>query len=518
MADHAVDPRAIRELHRTRRRNRLADVHWIDALYRVYLAALAAVIFLLFASSQLPDDKLDLAQAADVARQAPAALGLVFAVAVAIGLRSGGRGGPLVLEAPVVVHELSAPVPRQAVLLGPALKQLRFLAFAGAVVGAIVGEVASRRLPVNIAAAVVCAAAAFALAAVLSAGAAMVLSGRKVGWWPANGLAALVLGWSAIDILLGTATSPLTFLGQLATWPLELRPLALIGAAVAVVVAIVGVLGVGGLSIEAALRRAGLVSQLRFAVTLQDVRTVVLLRRQLAQERPRAKPWLRLRPGGRLPAAWKRDWQSTLRFPAVRLARLALLGAVGGLALGGVWRGLSPLIVVAGLALYVAAYDAAEPIAQEVDHPTRWESFPMEAGRLLLDHVPAAMVMMILVSLVAAASSMILVPPDVVIRLTPVIIVPIAAATALAAGIGSAQGAPDTASLVGLGPDLMGMVLTARLVLPPALAIVAFLPLLTAGTDPNDLQLARVANTATYPLFVLIGAYLWLRTRKPKHL
>src|SRR4051794_41361499 len=36
--------------------------------------------------------------------------------------------------------------------------------------------------------------------------------------------------------------------------------------------------------------RTELVGQLRFAVTLQDLRTVLVLRRQLAQERPRARP------------------------------------------------------------------------------------------------------------------------------------------------------------------------------------------------------------------------------------
>ena len=48
----------------------------------------------------------------------PMWLGLLVAVAVGIGLRSGGRGGPLVLEAPVVMHELNAPVSR-AMRMGP---------------------------------------------------------------------------------------------------------------------------------------------------------------------------------------------------------------------------------------------------------------------------------------------------------------------------------------------------------------------------------------------------------------
>ena len=53
------------------------------------------------------------------------------------------------------------------------------------------------------------------------------------------------------------------------------------------------------------------------------------------------------------------------------------------------WRGTIPMVIIAGLALYLAAYDAAEPTAQEVDHPTRWESYPEQPGRLLLQHLPA---------------------------------------------------------------------------------------------------------------------------------
>jgi hypothetical protein len=42
----------------------------------------------------------------------------------------------------------------------PAVKQLRFLVFAGVIVGGIIGEVAARRLPVNIAASIAACAAA----------------------------------------------------------------------------------------------------------------------------------------------------------------------------------------------------------------------------------------------------------------------------------------------------------------------------------------------------------------------
>lgn len=518
VASPVVGVDALRELRRTRRHNRLADVHWIDALYRVYLAALAAGIFLVFASSRLPDDRLSTADAVDFAQWAPPWLGLAFALAAAIGMRSGGRGGPLVLEAPVVIHELQAPVDRRAALRTPAVKQLRFLAFAGIVAGGIVGEVSARRLPVNVAAAVAAGAVAFGVAAVTAAGLAMILSGRRVGWLAANLLAAVVLAWSALDLALESTTSPFTMIAQLAFWPIDVVPIALVGVAFGAAVVVAGYASVGGMSTEAALRRAGLVSQLRFAVTLQDVRTVVLLRRQLSQERPRARPWIRLPRGFALPAPSSRALRSVLRFPAVRIVRIALLGAAAGLALGTVWRGVTPMIAVAGLALYIAGYDAAESIAQEVDHPTRWESFPIEPGRLLGQHLPVTFLVMVLVVGVAAATSLLLVPASVVVALLPSMVVPAAAGAAFAAAIGTAQGAPDTASLVGLGPDMMGLLLLARLVVPPALVVACLLPVLALGTDTNQLDTSRVANLVTYPLFALIGAFFYIRLRKPKHL
>ncbi len=516
--DLAVTGEALRELRRTRRRNRLADVHWVDALYRVYIAALGAAIFILFASSRLPDDRQTVEQALQFAEDRTAWLGLAFALVLAIGFRSGGRGGPLVLEAPVVFHELQAPIDRDDALRSPAIKQFRFLAFAGALVGGIVGEVAARRLPVNIAAAIACGAAAFALAAVAASGAAMILSGNRVKWWVANALAVSVLAWSALDVLTGLRTSPMTFLAELTFWPIEVQWTALIGVAVAVALPIIGIFQVGGISTEAAMRRAGLVSQLRFAVTLQDVRTVVLLRRQLSQERPRSRPWIRTKRAGRLPEVWRRDWQCYFRFPLLRVLRMLVLGAAAGLALGSVWRGVTPMVVLAGLALYLVAFDAAEPIAQEVDHPTRWESFPTDPGKLLLLHLPAAFAVMAIVVLVGAATATILVPVAVVLKLTPVLVVPIAVGAAVAGAIGTAQGAPDVAHMAGLGPDMMGFVLLGRLVLPPAVVVLCLLPVLAAGTDEAALGVDAVSNAVTWPLIAIVGAVLYLRTRKPKHL
>src|SRR4051794_18679512 len=113
-----------------------------------------------------------------------------------------------------------------------------------------------------------------------------------------------------------------------------------------------------------ATRRASLAGQLRFAATLQDIRTVIVLRRQLAQERPRTRPWIRLkaRQRARWPV-WRRAWHGILRWPLARVVRLTILSAVAGACLVAAWRGTTPLIVLAGLALFVASLDAVEPLS-----------------------------------------------------------------------------------------------------------------------------------------------------------
>jgi hypothetical protein len=521
VTDVETPTEALQDLRRTRRHNRLSEVHWIDAVYRVYIVGLAAVIFILFAVSQLPDDRLTNEEALRFANEAPMWLGLGFAIAIGVGLRSGGRGGPLVLEAPVVMHELNAPVPRESVVRGPAIKQLRFMAFAGAVIGAIIGEVAAYRLPVNTAAAIACGALSFALVGVLASATALAASGRRLRWWPANILAAVLIAWSALDVLGKRTTSPFTLLAEIAFWPIIFRVFALISIVVVAVVVWLGLSRIGDLSIEHALRRAGLVSQLRFAVTLQDVRTVVLLRRQLSQENARLRPWIRIGRSKKksfIPPTWKRDWQSYLRFPLPRLLRMAMFGVIAGLSLGALWRGTIPMIIVAALALYLVAYDASEPTAQEVDHPTRWESFPEAPGILILQHVAAAFVVMTFICAIVAASALILVPFAVVWKLALIMFVPVALAAAVSAMISTAQGAPNMAGLAGLGPDVMGWLMIARLIIPPTITVIALLPLLSAGSDPNAINTTKVGNATVYSLFAVGGAILYLRTRKPKHL
>ena len=198
-------------------------------------------------------------------------------------------------------------------------------------------------------------------------------------------------------------------LGDLATLPLQHGASAApagLGVAVAVALAALGLSGVGGILLEAARRRAALTAELRFSASVQDLRTVILLRRQLASERPRRRPWLRLPVAGAAGhPVWRRGWQSFLRWPPARIARAALLGILAGAVAVGAWSAAPLALLVPGLLLFVAALDFVEPLAQEADHPTRRQLLPVEAASLISRHLVAPAVAIAVVVLIGAATA-----------------------------------------------------------------------------------------------------------------
>ena len=399
----------LRELRAARRRHYLRQLDWVDALYKAYLTAIAAAAATLVVSGALGDAKADAATVRTIAAHAPAALGLLVALLMSGGLRSGARGGPLALQRPDVHQILLAPVARGLALRAPALSQLRGRVFAGAVAGAVVGNLAFRRLPGRPAAWVACCAGFGLLAAVAAIGAAFLASGSRLRPWLASLLGLALIAWSSADWALDVTTSPATLLGKLGVAPLQHGSAAglVAGAALALALPLLGLARIGGTSLEDSLRRAGLVAQLRFAVTVQDLRAVILLRRQLAAELPRSRPWVSLRRSSSVgtvgSTAWRRGWLSFLRWPAVRVGRVALLGAIAGASAWGAWRGTTPLVIVAGCALLLAALDAIEPLAQEIDHPTRRSLVPVRGRELLRAHLVAPGVALLMVALVGVA-------------------------------------------------------------------------------------------------------------------
>jgi hypothetical protein len=543
--DH--DPRQVlADLRRARRRRRTEDFDPFEALYRVYITAIVSGVAVWLLSGFTGDTRVVAATAAHVGHHDAPLVGVAIALCWATGLRSGGRGGPLVIEAADVRHVLLSPLDRVEALRPVAVRQLRFGALIGAGTGAVAGLLAYRRLPGSFAAWIAVGAAVGILTVTSSLGLAMLVAGRRLGRWIGSGLAIAVLGWSVADAAAHVTTSPATFLGQVALWPLRFHITGVIGLVVPLIVVTLGLAAVADSSLEAAERRATLVGQIRFAATLRDLRTVVVLRRQLAQELPRQRPWLRMPravpaewlaaatpgatggpgPGG-TPArtrrwpVWRRGWHGILRFPGLRLIRLGMLGVVAGVATVGAWRGTTPLLLVAGICLYVAGLDAVEPLAQEIDHPDRRDGYAMLNGDLQARQLGPSVVVMLVVGLFGliagyAASGGALRA----LEIGAILVIPGALTGLAGAAISVIQGAPSAFSSTDsmLPPEAAGARAVFRIVWPPAVAIAGLLPLLAgrhAGAGRSPITAVAALEPPVVILAVLVG--VWVRYRDDLH-
>lgn len=500
-----------------RRRKRTAEVHWIDAFYQAYLTGILGLIAVAVASSAVGDDVATAVQVRHVLADGPGWLGGVAAFALALGLRSGSRGGPLALERAEVRHVLLAPVDRTSALRGPALRQLRFLAFASLIAGGIAGDLASKRLPGAAAGWIATGALAGLTTVGLMAGAALVAGGIRLPRWVASltGFALLALAVAdGTDVL---AASPTSVFGDLVLWPLRFRFAGLVPVAVAAVLVAAGLVLLGRASLEAAERRSTLVGQLRFAATLQDLRTVIVLRRQLAMELPRVRPWVRVRVRGtgRWPV-FVRGLRGMLRWPAARMARHVLLGAVAGLALRGAWTGTTPLVVLAGVAMFIAGLDAVEPLAQEVDHPSRRDASPLPAAAIHLLHLPMGLLSMLVTAAVAGMAAGAPGPGRLPGALAAFLVVPLAMGGLGGALVSVLAGPVSMSEGWSLAPpEAQGIRLAVRTAWPPAVAVIGAAPVLLARSAVAD---GRAAVAGAQPLVVasalLFGLICgWVRVR-----
>lgn len=500
----------------------MGDVAWGDLAYRVYTTALAVLVLTVFASGLVGDDRLDAAQTDTVAQQGPVWAGLLLAAAVTLGVRSGLRSGPLALESADVHHLLLAPLDRGQVLRVPAVSMVAYGAAGMAAVGALAGELLSQRLPGSSLSWILSGALFGLAAALLAFGAALVTASRRLPRLFAPAVAAALAAWSLLDLSDLVPSAPLTHLGRIVFWPVRYEPWPIGGVAAAVVLALVGVLWVGGLSIEAARRRTQLVGQLRFAVTQQDLRSVLLLRRQLAAERPRNRSLVRRLPQGlgRRAPVFTRDLQSLLRWPTVRIVRVVVLVVGAALALRGVYAGTTPLILVAGALTYVAALDAVEPLAQEVDHPTLLRSYPRPLGIVLVHHVAAPMLLMVVVGAVGLGVAYAVAPAAEVLTIGAITVVSGAFSAVAGAAISVvSEVVLDQSGAAMLSPEVAGPRVVIRTLWPPTVAVIGLVPVLVAQ------RVMRSGGSVTPPTLVvaagalgLVGMVLiWMRYREDLH-
>lgn len=522
------------ELRMRRRVLRLGRLEWFDIAYKAYLVVLFGGGAVLWLTGLIGDEAVT-TDLADIAADGQALVSLVAAVAVFIGLRSGARGGPLAIEGADVAHVLLAPVPRRAVLRLPLVQRLRTAVLAGLSLGAISGRLAAQRLPGSAWSWAASCAAAGAVIAMLWCGAALVAHSRPR--WIVGGIGALVIAWHAADAV-GVVSAPLRGVGAIAMSAMAgTDGVSVDSAWIAIAIAAVLVLLAAGasmlerMSLEALARRSALVGQLRFAATMQDLRTVVLLRRQLDEEHPRRVPWIRFAPGAGTAsvsirrAVWRRDISGLLRMPAARLGRMVVLTVVWGIGIALTMRGTTPAVVAAGLAGFVLGMEAIEPLSQEVDHADRCDLLPVERGDLMLHHLAAPAAMLVPLAVVGALVGA-LASGDAAGLVVPLLIVAVPGVWAAAAGavVSAVRDAPDPVATVRgptsiAMPEVTGLGTALRAVLPPAVSTIGVVMVLfiRSAAESGASVVGASLRAAVGALVLVFLVSQWVRLRDRAH-
>lgn len=518
---------ALREMRNDRRRHRVADMEWFEALYKVYIAAFLGGSAILFLSGLSTDTPLTPQQLANLSAHTPHAVGLFAAVVVFVGLRSGVNGGPIAVEEPEVRHVLLAPLDHAAVLRHPAIQRLRTFAFAGAIAGGTANQLLGRRVPQAGTSLVMFAlwgALAGALMGMLFIIAALIVHGLGFARWMATALATVLAGWQvAVTFNDSHVAGPFDTIGSISMWWLRHSYIDIVGIVAILALAAFAVALAGRLSLEALSRRSSLVSQMKFAVTLQDIRTVVLLRRQLSQEHMRVKPWVKIPRALRRDVVVGRGFRSMAHFPLRRVIRMKLLTMTGAAALVAAWRGTTPAIVVAGLCFFIVGLDAVEPLSQEVDQPDRTDALPHDRGLLMVKHLFVPAVFMFPFLLAGIVVAYVAEPHANTIIYAFLLGIPALLGGVAGAAINAVKGAPDPVGGANQGlalpPEVAGMTTMVRAVWPPAVAIVACAPVLATrhGFETGIDMLGNTLRAIGGVVIILILVGGWVRQRDAIH-
>jgi hypothetical protein len=346
----------------------------------------------------------------------------------------------------------------------------------------------------------------------------------RVPRWLATSVGLAVLVWQAAAVGWPQVPGPLDTVGSLGLWGWRQPPLDLVPVALSVAAVAVGFVLLRRISLDALARRSSLVAQLRFAVTMQDLRTVVLLRRQLNQEHSRRRPYLRLRRASGSTSltrhVWRRGWHGLLRFPVTRLVRMAALAAGMGVLQAAVIRGTTPAFIGTAVLGFVLGLEAMEPLSQEIDQPDRTDALPVPRGELMFRHLFAPAVLLVPFAAVAGVAAFLTLGahPD---ALAPVAVLALPTVWAGCVGgvISIVRDAPDptggSSQQAFMPPEMVGFSSAIRLLWP---IIVASLATCTAMLPRVALQRgdsalgASVRGALGCLLLTGLVAY-WVRVR-----
>mgnify|MGYP006096702469 FL=1 len=531
---------ALRDLRRTRQSRRLGDAEWFDVAYRVYLFALVGLTGVVLASDAIDGVVGDGIKTSDLLARGPSVVGLIVVLAFGLGLRSGADGGPVAIEVADIRHVLLSPINRRRALLRPVGQRIRSVTFSFAMATAVLGQFVAREVEGSRAAWAAAGALFGAVTGAVFVTSAVIAHVIRLPRWAATAIAAVGLAWQGAAAWInwnGPSNSPLRFGpanldGSLAFWGIRQQGIDVVAIAVTLAAIVLSLALCGGLRIEPLARRGSLVTQLRFAATVQDLRTVVMLRRQLRAETLRSTPW-----GGssRTPISersgshgsirsmiWRRGFRSLRRLPASRLARIASLAIVGGVCAS--LAASSSLLFLLGTlaALFLLGMEAIEPLSQEIDRPDITDGLPIERGRLFAYHLVAPAALLVVAAVLGAAAASILepshaaaafaiaLPATLAGAIGPVAGAVLDAPTPIAVADTNIMGTPRDTEQSFVPPEFAGFSNAFSTFLPIVLTSLGLVPIVAMRFDPS----AGTALRATIGVALVFGLLVrWVQRR-----
>ena len=212
-----------------------------------------------------------------------------------------------------------------------------------------------------------------------------------------------------------------------------------------------------------------------------------------------------------------------MHFPLRRVVRMKLLNMTAAAAMVIAWRGTTPVVIVAGLALFVLGLDVVEPLSQEVDQPDRTDALPVERGFIMAKHlvVPALASLIFLPAGVVVA--FIMEPQASTIGYAFLLGIPALLGGVAGAAINSVKGAPDPLGGANEGlalpPEVSGMGTVIRSVWPPAVSVIACLPVLALryGVENQSDILGNTLRAVGGVVILLVLVAGWVRQRDAIH-
>jgi len=381
--------------------------------------------------------------------------------------------------------------------------------------------------------------------------AAMIAHAARLPRWVATAIGVAGFGWQAAaawsvladDGRRDAITGPLDAVGGIGMWGIRSEPSEIVALLVVALVSLAAVELGGGLRIERLARRADLVSQLKFAATIQDLRTVVLLRRQLRSEVLRTRPWGARQPRPvpsvaatpsaarptRDPATatpgslvHRRGFASLRRLPGARLWRIVLLAALAGI-LASLTVTNSPLFVVGVVGVtFLLGLECVEPLSQEIDRPSLTDGVPLDRGWIYSHHLVASGALVAAASIAGAAAATAIEPAHAAGAFA--LAVPVALAGAIGAVVATVRDAPQPAivretTLIGqsrnadsplVPPEFAGMKSAYGSFMPVVMSGVAAIPVLAMRAEPTAGTAVRTSIAVTLALILLV---VWVQRR-----